>query len=135
VAGESILKTNLRHMRPDAGIRDRLLAAEARFEQAAKLRLQTVLTDNVWLREYDRAFSDGELDQLLAFYTSPLHVRERALDVADDSALRNSIEQVLHSGTAELTQDFVREVRALTRECDCREPAPAAAAPAPPATH
>ena len=97
--------------------------------------MQTVLTDNVWLREYDRAFSDGELDQLLAFYTSPLHVRERALDVADDNALRNSIEQVLHSGTAELTQDFVREVRALTRECDCREPAPAAAAPAPPATH
>ncbi len=126
---ETILNTNLKHMRPDAAMRQRLLDAEAGFEQAARARLDRLLVDNPWLRAYDRSFSDAELDRLLEFYASPLHARERALALSSQDILRASVEQTLTDSSAQAIQDFVHELRQLSRECHCRDPGPTAAGP------
>jgi hypothetical protein len=99
---------------------------EAKFKQAASdfiTAAQPTWTGKdvaeAWAKYYGADFTDAELDQLLAYYTSPLAQKEisasRAALVQFNTHFMEQYQPVLASAT----EAFIQRMQAIVEECDC----------------
>ena len=74
---------------------------------------------DVWADRYGRHFTDNELDQLVAFYTSPLGRKEVA---ASQAALPQFTDHFAELGkpiAEKATQTYIQRLQAAAKACRC----------------
>jgi hypothetical protein len=101
---------------------------EAKFKQAASdfiTAAQPTWTGKevaeAWAKYYGANFTDAELDQLLAHYTSPLAQKEisasRTALVQFNAHFLEQYQPVQKSAT----EAFMQRIQAIVEECDCKK--------------
>jgi hypothetical protein len=115
----NILMQLLAGLNPPNEVRAKLEAAASKFLDDVRSPWSSSEIVSVWSQLYGPSFTDEELDQLLAFYSSPLAQKEvvssrRALGefVATIQA-RNK--PMLEAATAA----YINNLQAIIRECKC----------------
>ena len=76
---------------------------------------------DVWARYYGPHFSDKELDQLLAFYTSEIGKKDV---MATKSAMKQFADYFQKEGKPiieKATKEYIDELKLLAKECNCRK--------------
>jgi hypothetical protein len=127
---ERIVRESTARIAPDAAQRVRLQAAADRFVADMMQGFPREDSIAVWQREYADRFSDAELDQLLAFYRSPLHAKEREISESARSLLVDDVNARYARRIAEPERTLTLTLRALIRDCHCERSAAAAPADA-----
>ncbi|MDR2689714.1 MAG: DUF2059 domain-containing protein [Azoarcus sp.] len=100
---------------------------EAKFKQAASdfiTAAQPTWTGKdvaeIWAKYYGENFTDAELDQLLAYYTSPLAQKEVAASrtalVQFNAYFLEQYQPVQKSAT----EAFIQRIQAIVEECNCK---------------
>lgn len=121
---ERMLRDATEHLTLDAAMRLRLQQALEHHVDEVGALLRREVRGTSWIAEYDKAFSDEELDRLLAFYQSPLHAREAV--VAEDATARmeGEVDANYARLSARSSRNYLQELRRLVHECACGTPRP-----------
>jgi hypothetical protein len=98
-----------------------------RFEKAFNSFMSKVETPwtadeivEVWAKHYGEHFSNTELDQLLAYYTSPLAQKEV---IASRQALVGFSNHFIQEGkpiAEKALSEFIAEMKIIAKECNCK---------------
>ena len=92
-----------------------------RFNQALAAPWTAQEIVDLWAKSYGAHFTDAELDQLVAYYTSPLGKK----DVAAAQAATPELSQQLYVRYIPVleraTADFIQRLDALVKECRCKK--------------
>ncbi len=131
---EQLLRNSAARLQPDAAFRAGVQLALDHYVAEVRQRLGTVATGASWLEVYRKAFNEDEIDQLLAFYRSPLHAREH--EASEDAGVRldGEVSQHYAAQTAAAGRAFQSTLRQLVRACRCERPASPAGGNSPPAS-
>ncbi len=117
---ERMARESAARLQPDAAFRERVQQALDTYVSRVRAQLSEAARGDSWIAVYRKAFSEEEIDQLLAFYRSPLHVRELA--VAEDATvhLDGEVSVPFAALTAQPTREYLATLRSLIRDCHCQ---------------
>jgi hypothetical protein len=74
---------------------------------------------NVWADKYGRNFTDAELDQLVAYYTSPLGRKDVAASQAALPQFSDHFSELSKPIMEKATQTYVQRLQATVKDCKC----------------
>jgi hypothetical protein len=101
---------------------------EAKFRQAANdfvTAAQPSWTGKdiaeVWARYYGESFTDDELDQLLAYYTSPLAQKEVSASRTAIMQFTTHFQEQYQPIQESATKAFIQRMQAIVEECNCKK--------------
>ncbi len=75
---------------------------------------------DVWAKYYGEQFSDADLDQLVAFYSSPLGQRDVLAGREASIGFSAEFQERYKPVQAAATQNFVERLQQIIKECNCR---------------
>ena len=75
---------------------------------------------NAWAKYYGENFSDEEIDQLLAFYTSSVAKKDVIFSQKARKDIRNYFRGLFLPIIENATKAYVNRITQLAKECDCR---------------
>ena len=101
----------------DAKLRE---AAHAFVEEAGLNWTARDIVD-AWAQYYAPNFTDAELDQLLAFYESPLAQKEVAVSRAAMAQLSAEFQKRSEPIVQAATQNFIDRVQQIAKDCNCNK--------------
>ena len=76
---------------------------------------------DVWAKSYATAFTDKELDQLLAFYTSPLGKKDIAASHKAMPVLNTYLAERSKPVMERATAKYIADLQLIVKECKCRK--------------
>ena len=76
---------------------------------------------DVWAKSYATSFTDKELDQLLAFYTSPLGKKDIAASHKAMPVLTSHLAGRSKPVVERATAKYVADLQLIVKECKCRK--------------
>jgi hypothetical protein len=118
-----------------AQIMDQLMAGlspnaefEARFREASDSFIKAVETPwtaqdivDVWAEFYGESFTDKELDQLVAFYTSPLGKKDVQASQKALPAFNSHFVELSKPILEKATQKYIQNLQLIVKECNCQK--------------
>ena len=78
---------------------------------------------DAWGKYYGTKFSDEELEQLAAFYRSPLGQKDVAATAEALPKLSADFQERYKSQLAKATDQYVKRLQQIMKDCNCRKPA------------
>jgi hypothetical protein len=75
---------------------------------------------NVWARAYGPSFTDEELDQLIAFYSSPLGQKDARVSQEGLPKVSRHFEERFQPILEAATRKYASEIQRIAKEC-CRK--------------
>lgn len=116
----AMLEQLLKGINPPPKFQQKLQEASTKFMEALQPSWTATEIVDVWAQYYGQAFTDAELDSLLAFYKSPLAQREivvgrQAMDKLSEHFMAK-YKPVMDAATTA----YVRDLQTIARECNCR---------------
>ena len=105
-----------------------LIGFKKRFNEAAEdlfAALQPPWTPNevttIWASIYGSKFTDDELDQLLAFYTSPVAQKETVAGRASLAEFSQYLQMQYEPYERRAIQQYAGRMKSLGKECRCKK--------------
>jgi len=83
---------------------------------------------DAWGKYYGSKFSDEELDQLTAFYRSPLGQKDVAATAEALPQMSADFQERYKLQLAKATDQYVKHLQQIMKECNCKRPTAAAGA-------
>ena len=76
---------------------------------------------DVWARYYGAAFTDHELDQLVAYYTSPLGKKDVMASQAAVPKFTRHFRELSQPLLERATKNFITRLQVIAKECGCKK--------------
>lgn len=107
-------------LNPSQEYKVRLRRAADEFTKARESPWTAQEIVDVWAKSYGTSFTDKELDQLLAFYTSPLGKKDIAASHKTMPMLNTYLVDKSKPLIERATAKFVADLQLIAKECNCR---------------
>ena len=118
---DQMLTQLLTGLNPPEQYRAKLKDAAEKFIEDARSPLTAKDIVAEWSELYGSKFTDAELDQLLAFYTSPLAQREVVATKESLEQMSTRFQEQYRPVMESATKAFVERLQAIVKECNCRK--------------
>lgn len=118
---KQMLDQMLSGLNPPPEFRSRLLRAWQEFVAALEMPWTAQDFVDVWAKFYGAAFSDSELDQLLAFYRSPLGKKEVAASQKALPELSAYLAEQSKPVVDRAMAKYISDLKTTVAECKCRK--------------
>ena len=106
-------------LNPQQDFKDRLRRASDEFIAALEAPWTAQEIVDVWAKSYAASFTDKELDQLLAFYTSPLGKKDIAASHKAMPVLTGYLADRSKPVIERATAKYVADLQLIVKECKC----------------
>ena len=116
-----MLSQILSGLNPPEQYRSKFKEAAQKFAEEARSPLTASEIVSKWSDLYGSKFSDAELDQLLAFYTSPLAQREVVVSKESLAQLTVQLQEQYRPIMESATKAFIERLQAIVKDCNCRK--------------
>ncbi len=117
---QRILNQFMAELKPSKEFEAKFRAEVERFNQALATPWTAQEIVNIWARVYGERFSDAELDQLVAYYSSPLGKKEVAASQAAMPELNRQLYAHVTPMIERATADFIQRMQIVAKECRCK---------------
>ena len=119
-AGQQMMDQMLSQLNPDEEFKSRFKSAFSNFIGKLQAPWGAGEIVNVWARYYGKHFNETELDQLIAFYTSPLGEKEVAASKSALPEFTTHFQKLGQPIFTQATQDYIKELKIIAKECKCK---------------
>ncbi len=116
---EQILDQSLSKLSPSKEFMNRFRGATAQFLKEVEAPWTAQDMVNVWAESYGVQFTDDELDQLIAFYASPLGKKEVAASRASLPHMNEHFAALSKPILEKAMQAYLARLKILAKECKC----------------
>jgi hypothetical protein len=115
-----MLEQLMKGINPPPVYQRKLQDASARFMQALQPPWTAAEIVDVWAQYYGQAFTDAELDSLIAFYKSPLAQKEVVVGRQAMDKLSTHFQAKYKPIMESAISAYVHDLQAIAKECNCR---------------
>lgn len=116
-----MLEKMLASLNPPEEFQGKFRQAAAEFVEAAQAPWTAQEIVEVWSKYYGAKFSDEELDQLLAYYRSPLGQKDVAASHAALGPYQAEFQERYKPVMTQATEQFIKRLQAIIKECNCKK--------------
>jgi len=116
---DQILTQMLGELNAPPSVQMQMKAAMTDFVSATEAPWSAEDVVNEWATLYGPHFTDEELDQLLAYYTSPLAQKEVMIDREVLVQFTTHFQELFKPIIQKATSDFVSHLDTIAKECRC----------------
>jgi hypothetical protein len=74
---------------------------------------------DAWVKYYGEKFSDEEIDQLLAFYTSPIGQKEVMIVQEESVKISKHFQDIFVAALERAFNEYLNRMKVLIKECNC----------------
>lgn len=116
---QQILDQILTSLVPNEEFKKKFESASQQFTKSTETPWTPDEMINVWAQYYGPGFTESELDQLIAFYSSPLAQKE--IQVSRDALLKftDHFQKLNQPIIEKATNQYIKDLKKIAAECNC----------------
>ncbi|MFZ2726358.1 MAG: DUF2059 domain-containing protein [Methylococcaceae bacterium] len=115
--GQQVFDQMIKEYKPNKESSIRFQAAFEEFITSLEAPWTAQDIVDVWAKTYGVHFSDEELDQLIAFYTSPLGKKETTVSLKSMPELNKHFFELSKPIIERATKNYIEKLRLIAKEC------------------
>lgn len=115
-----MLEQLLAGLKPNEAYQEKFRTAVQEFVEQLQPPWSGKKVVEIWSSIYGAEFTDEELDQLLAYYTSPLAQKEVAVSRASFSKFMAQLQEQYKPIMQRATAAYIERLKAIAAECNCK---------------
>ncbi len=119
--GKLQFKKSLTNLEPSPEFKEKFDRSFAKYLDTALTPLGTEQLNDAWSQAYAEKFTDAELDQLMAFYTSKIGQRDIVVSHEAYTEFYSYVANVSRSSIDKAVNDFSEELKQLIKDCNCKK--------------
>lgn len=117
--GQQLIDQMMSQLNPNEEFQERFTVAFNNFMSKVETPWSAQEIVDVWASYYGPAFTNEELDQLIAFYTSPLGKKDVRVTKDAMVSFTNHFQAAAQPIMEAATNEYVQDLQIIAKECNC----------------